>query len=80
MHSLHNAGQRRSSRGGKGFLIQEDMATSLRTNNYMTVFQPCVSVGHDIRSSRMTDDGKTDPMTATDYKSPITVAYAREDE
>lgn len=26
--------------GGKGGLIQEDLATSLRTNNYMTVFQP----------------------------------------
>lgn len=27
--------------GGKGFLIQEESATSLRCNNYMTVFQPC---------------------------------------
>lgn len=27
--------------GGKGFLIQEEKATSLRTNNYMTLFQPC---------------------------------------
>lgn len=30
--------------GGKGGLIQEDKATSLRTNNYMTVFQPVVSL------------------------------------
>lgn len=29
------------------------------------------SIGHDIRSSGLTDDEKTDPLTATDYKDPI---------
>jgi DNA (cytosine-5)-methyltransferase 1 len=29
------------------------------------------SIGHDIRSAGLTDDEKTDPLTATDYKDPI---------
>ena len=42
--------------GGKGGLIQEDRATSLRTNNYMTVFQPIVALeGNGQRPSHMGD-------------------------
>lgn len=150
--------------GGKGPLIPTDLASSLRTNNYMTVFQPVpevfsahgfvlseamntlgtltseqnhhvrgdtslvvepvpfrktahpmnaeqaqgwevatctdtlnqfdisesriptvvvdedrsgiVSERHDERGSQMTEDGVTDPLTASDYKQPITIAYA----
>lgn len=31
------------------------------------------TIGHDIRSSQMTCDGKTDTLSATDYKDPIKV-------
>lgn len=31
------------------------------------------SIGHDIRSSKFTDDEITDPLTATDYKDPIKI-------
>ena len=34
------------------------------------------SIGHDIRASRFTDDEIVDPLTATDYKDPIKVAYS----
>lgn len=33
------------------------------------------SIGHDIRSARLTEDGITDPMTASDFKEPIMVVY-----
>ena len=33
------------------------------------------SIGHDIRSARFTDDEITDPLTVSDYKEPIAVAY-----
>lgn len=36
----HTKTEKENLGGGKGGLIQEDLATSLRTNNYMTVFQP----------------------------------------
>jgi site-specific DNA-cytosine methylase len=31
------------------------------------------SIGHDIRSAKLTDDEITDPLTATDYKDPIKI-------
>lgn len=37
--------------------------------------QDVQSFGHDKRSAKFTDDGKTDPLTATDYKDPMIVAY-----
>jgi hypothetical protein len=36
------------------------------------------SIGHDIRSARFTDDEITDPLTATDYKDPMKIAYYKE--
>ena len=34
------------------------------------------TIGHDIRASRFTDDEIVDPLTATDYKDPIKVAFS----
>ena len=52
--------------GGKGGLIQEDKATSLRTNNYMTVFQPVV---YDARGN---GDGNIVPTMTGDHQNRIT--------
>ena len=34
-----------------------------------------LTIGHDERTAKMTSDGKTDHLTANDYKDPIKVSY-----
>lgn len=58
--------------GGKGILIQNEHTGALSTLNNQSVVY---SMGHDIRSARFTDDEVVDPLTATDYKDPIKIAY-----
>ena len=72
------------SQGGKGILIQNDRTGALSTVNNQMVFDAvekrtgCVySIGHDERSARFTTDGKTDPLSACDYKQPPAVMYGK---
>ena len=70
-------------KAGKGALIQTELSATLGvsqdqiliTNKCLnSVLQnPIYSIGHDIRSSKLTADEKTDPLTASDYKEPIKV-------
>lgn len=46
-------------------------------NNVPMVMEEPLSIRHDIRSARFTDDGITDPLTATDYKDPIKITYQK---
>ena len=41
-------------------------------------YSPIYSIGHDLRTSKFTDDEITDPLTASDYKDPQCVVYANE--
>ena len=53
--------------GGKGFLIQKDRATSLRTGNYQYVFQPVEGVVLDDQGGRQIsgrEDGKSPTLRA----------------
>lgn len=43
--------------------------------NVPMILEEPVSMGHDVRSAKFTDDGITDPLTATDYKDPIKITY-----
>ena len=65
---------------GKGILIQKNRIGTLSTLNNQYVLakdekMKVYTIGHDIRSSKLTDDEITDPLTATDYKDPIKVFY-----
>ena len=65
---------------GKGALIQTELSGTLGVSQDQTLFvkeQPC-AIGHDVRSSPMTTDGFTDPLTATDYKQPTTICYKKD--
>ncbi len=53
--------------GGKGPLVQKDKVAALTTVQTHTLFQPIVSFGHDEKSSQITEDGITDPLTSSDY-------------
>jgi len=70
---LEGNGQRKSH-NGDGYKESEIMYT-LNTIEHHAVCSPIYSIGHDVRSARFTDDEKTDPLTATDYKDPIKVTY-----
>lgn len=63
--------------GGKGALIQEDRATSLRTNNYMTLFQPVpYCEGFDGQNSLLTGDKSCTILAQRpDYKNVPGVVY-----
>lgn len=52
---------------GKGW--RENQSYTLNTIDRPAVY----SIGHDIRSAKITDDEITDPLTATDYKDPTKV-------
>ena len=54
---------------GKGWC--EDTSYTLNTIDRPAVY----SVSHDIRSAKLTEDEITDPLTATDYKDPPTIAF-----
>lgn len=60
--------------------IVQTLSSRMRTgggNVPMVMEQNCVyTIGHDVRSTRFTNDEITDPLTATDYKDPIKVLTA----
>jgi DNA (cytosine-5)-methyltransferase 1 len=62
---------RYGKRAGKGALIQTELSGTLGVSQDQTL----LTIGHDERSSAFTDDEITDPLTASDYKDPIKVAY-----
>ena len=53
-------------KAGKGALIQTELSATLGVSQDQTL----ITIGHDERSSQFTDDEITDPLTASDYKSP----------
>lgn len=59
-------------KAGKGALIQTELSATLGVSQDQTLIN-LYSIGHDIRSSKLTTDEKTDPLTACDYKDPIKV-------
>lgn len=63
-----NSEQSRETREG----ASEDASGSLDSASRKIIG----SIGHDIRASRFTDDEIVDPLTATDYKDPIKVAFS----
>lgn len=76
---------RYGKRAGKGALIQEEKSGTLGVSQDQTLIafkkkNTVWSIGHDIRSSRLTDDEITDPLTATDYKDPIKVAIYNQEQ
>ena len=60
-------------KAGKGALIQTELSATLGVSQDQTL----ITIGHDERSSQFTDDEITDPLTASDYKSPPRVAMLR---
>ena len=58
-----------------------DVAMPIRSKAADAEHIPCVcvknlyTIGHDERSSKLSDNGITDPLTATDYKDPIKITY-----
>lgn len=73
---------------GKGALIQKELSGTLGVSQDQTLFANCysidqrvcksqfrepITIGHDFRSAKFTDDGITDPLTSTDYKEPMTM-------
>jgi DNA (cytosine-5)-methyltransferase 1 len=60
---------RYGKRAGKGALIQEELSGTLGVSQDQTL----ITIGHDLRSAKFTADGKTDPLTSTDYKEPMIV-------
>lgn len=66
----------RESHHGDGYRVSETMYTLNTTEQHAVCTRGGIySIGHDIRSAGLTDDEITDPLTATDYKDPIKVAY-----
>ena len=66
----------RESHHGDGYRVSETMYTLNTTEQHAVCTRGGIySIGHDIRAAGLTDDEITDPLTATDYKDPIKVAY-----
>lgn len=65
----------KGKKAGKGALIQTELSGTLGATQDQTLFKfdkpPLYTIGHDLRASQFTEDEKTDPLTATDYKDPI---------
>ena len=65
----------KGKKAGKGALIQTELSGTLSTTQDQTLIRfnstPIYTIGHDLRSSKFTEDEKTDPLSATDYKDPI---------
>lgn len=55
--------------------IHDQQALLIRNTNSDKNISSIFTIGHDVRSCKFTDDEKTDPLTATDYKDPIKVTY-----
>lgn len=65
-------------RAGKGVLIQKEMSGTIGVVQDQTLFQNIpnpITITHDLRSARFTEDGISDPLTSTDYKEPLAVCY-----
>lgn len=65
----------KGKKAGKGALVQTELSATLGVSQDQTL----ITIGHDERSAQFTDDEITDPLTASDYKMPIRVAYRKSD-